>query len=370
MKGIIIRREKVRSHEKGLLFKDKQFKGILDAGSHWFLDFTHQLEVDLVSMRTPWLFHMELEAIVKSGALDKDTRVLDLTDNQRALVWIEGRFKAILRPGLYALWNTLKDVRVEIIEADEVRFTHKDQFTIARADGADKEISSSFVENGWVGLYFKDGRYIETLDPGQHLFWKNAAKVTVRHVDMRESILDISGQEIMTADKVSLRMNAMVNYRVTDAVKAATVSDDYKQALYREAQLALRAVVGTYETDALLTEKEKVATDLKEAMKDRASELGGEIIGLGIRDVILPGDMKELMNKVMEAKKAADANLITRREETAAMRSQVNTAKLLENNPTLMRLRELDVLERVAGNSKMNLVLGEKGLADRIINLL
>ena len=80
--------------------------------------------------------------------------------------------------------------------------------------------------------------------------------------------------------------------------------------------------------------------------------------------------MKELMNKVIEAKKAADANLIMRREETAAMRSQANTAKLLENNPTLMRLRELDVLEKVAGNSKLNVVLGEKGLADRIVNLL
>ena len=80
--------------------------------------------------------------------------------------------------------------------------------------------------------------------------------------------------------------------------------------------------------------------------------------------------MKDIMNKVIEAKKAADANLIMRREETAAMRSQANTAKLLDNNPTLMRLRELDVLEKVAGNSKLNVVLGEKGLADRIVNLL
>ena len=80
--------------------------------------------------------------------------------------------------------------------------------------------------------------------------------------------------------------------------------------------------------------------------------------------------MKDMMNKVIEAQKAADANLIMRREETAAMRSQANTAKLLDNNPTLMRLRELDVLEKIAGNSKLNVVLGEKGLADRVVNLL
>jgi hypothetical protein len=80
--------------------------------------------------------------------------------------------------------------------------------------------------------------------------------------------------------------------------------------------------------------------------------------------------MKELMNKVTEAKKAAEANLIARREETAAMRSQANTAKLLSDNPTLMRLRELEVLEKVAASANLKVVLGEKGLADRVVNLL
>ena len=90
----------------------------------------------------------------------------------------------------------------------------------------------------------------------------------------------------------------------------------------------------------------------------------------GIRDVILPDDMKDLMNKVTEAKKAAEANLIARREETAAIRSQANTAKLLADNPTLMRLRELEVLEKIAGAGKLNVVVGEKGLTERIVNLL
>ncbi len=103
--------------------------------------------------------------------------------------------------------------------------------------------------------------------------------------------------------------------------------------------------------------------------------LGLEVSSVGIKDVILPGDMKDLMNKVTEAKKAAEANLIARREETAAMGSQANTAKLLADNPTLMRLRELEVLEKIAAAGKMNIVLGpstsETGeLADRVANLL
>ena len=80
--------------------------------------------------------------------------------------------------------------------------------------------------------------------------------------------------------------------------------------------------------------------------------------------------MKELMNKVTEARKAAEANLITRREETAALRSQANTAKLLPDNPTLMRLRELEILEEVVNCGKLSVVLGEKGLADRIMNMI
>jgi regulator of protease activity HflC (stomatin/prohibitin superfamily) len=113
-----------------------------------------------------------------------------------------------------------------------------------------------------------------------------------------------------------------------------------------------------------------VAQEMEATVRRRMTALGLEIVSAGIRDVILPGDMKDLMNKVTEAKKAAEANLIVRREETAAMRSQSNTAKLLEGNPTLMRLRELEILEKVAAGVKLNVVLGEKGLADRVVNLL
>ena len=189
-------------------------------------------------------------------------------------------------------------------------------------------------------------------------------------VDLREQTLDIAGQDIMTADKVTLRMNAVVTYRVVDARQAVTVADGATQSLYREAQLALRAVVGTRELDTFLTEKDAVTSEFEEAVRRRAGELGLEIVSVGVRDIILPGEMKDLMNKVTEAKKAAEANLIVRREETAAMRSQANTAKLLADNPTLMRLRELEVLEKVASSGKLSVVLGEKGLADRVVNLL
>jgi len=119
-----------------------------------------------------------------------------------------------------------------------------------------------------------------------------------------------------------------------------------------------------------LTGKDDVAQELEQQVREQATVLGLEVRSVGIKDVILPGEMKDLMNRVTEAKKAAEANLISRREETAAMRSQANTAKLLADNPTLMRLRELEVLEKIASAGKMNIVLGEKGLADKVMNLL
>jgi len=180
----------------------------------------------------------------------------------------------------------------------------------------------------------------------------------------------VVAQEIMSADKVTLRLNGVATYRVPDPRRAVCTTDDYKQALYREAQLVLRAVVGARELDALLADKESVSSEAAALLAPHAEGLGLQITALGIRDLILPGDMKELMNKVIEARKAAEANLVTRREETAAFRSQANTAKLLADNPTLMRLRELEVLEKVITGGKLSVVLGEKGLSERILNLL
>src|SRR5262249_11335123 len=209
-----------------------------------------------------------------------------------------------------------------------------------------------------------------TLAPGAHGLWKGVAKARIQDVDLREQVVDVSGQEIMTADKVTLRLNAVVTYRVTDPLKAVTAVEDFRQALYRQAQLAPRAVVGTKELDALLADKDGVARELDGVVRGAVAAFGVEVVSLGIRDVILPGEMKELMNKVTEARKAAEANLIARREETAAMRSQANTAKLLQDNPTLMRLRELETLEKVAASAKLNVVLGDKGLTERVVNVL
>ena len=366
----MIKRMKIRSYEVGLHFRDGEFRGLIPAGRRWMFDPLLKNCVEVVSKRDPWLVHDKLDMIVKSGVLAEHATVVDLRDHERALVWIDGRFVCILSTGLFAYWNGLRDVKIEKVDARNVRFEHEDLKVIVQATSASRLLDVCDVNRNCAGVLFVDGKFNDTLAPGKYAFWKGGSNAKVVEVDLRETVVDVGGQDVMTADKVTLRLNAVVTYRIADARKAVTATDDTRQSLYRETQLIIRAVVGARELDVFLTDKNAVAEEIEQLLRDRAAELGLEIASVGIRDVILPGEMKNLMNKVIEAKKAAEANLVSRREETAAMRSQVNTAKLLADNPTLMRLRELEVLEGIASTGKLNVVLGEKGLADRVTNLL
>lgn len=367
---MVVRRFKIREHERGLMFRDREFERVLRPGRHWVWDPLYEVRVDVVSVREAWLQHQDLDVIARSGALAGEAAVVDLKDRERAVVWVDGRVEATLKPGLYVLWTVFHDVRVETFDARAVRFEHAELASIVQARGAAALLDVVTVEAGHAGLVFEDGRSVATLAPGAYAFWKGVRRVRVQDVDLRELVVDVNGQDIMTADKVTLRLNAVVTYKVVDPVEAVTTVEDYRQALYREAQLALRAAVSTRELDVLLADKDALARELDASVRARVAGFGLEVVTLGVRDVILPGEMKELMNKVTEARKAAEAALVTRREETAAMRSQANTARILESSPTLMRLRELEVLEKVSEKANLTVVLGEKGLADRVVKLL
>ncbi len=100
-----------------------------------------------------------------------------------------------------------------MIDARKVRFEHKDLQVVVRSPLADRVFDTFAVEQGYVGVLFEDGHYVETLPPGKYAFWKNTANVMLVPVDLRETMLDIGGQEIMTVDKVTLRLNAVATYR-------------------------------------------------------------------------------------------------------------------------------------------------------------
>ena len=167
-------------------------------------------------------------------------------------------------------------------------------------------------------------------------------------VDLRLRTLEVSGQDILSRDKVPLRLNLTAGVRISDPVEAKARLADVDAHLYKELQFALRAAVGTRTLDELLEDKGGIDAAISEQVRGRLSGLGIEVLSVGVKDIILPGEIKVVLLRVVEAEKAAQANVIRRREETAATRSMLNTAKVMEENPVALRLKELEVLERIA----------------------
>ena len=154
--------------------------------------------------------------------------------------------------------------------------------------------------------------------------------------------------KVLTKDKVNLRINFWVDYLITDLEKlVTTIGESYYDHLYNLVQMALRSVICDKTLDEILLEKEKISKDILSYLKSYESKYFVSFEDAGIKDIILPGEIKDILNTVLIAEKQAQANVITRREETASTRSLLNTAKLMEENDVLYRLKELEMLERI-----------------------
>jgi regulator of protease activity HflC (stomatin/prohibitin superfamily) len=232
-----------------------------------------------------------------------------------------------------------------------------------------------YIENVTIpeyhtGALFKDGKLEGVLEVGAHAFWKIGRALRVAIVDSRLQTLEVSGQEILTKDKVALRLNLSTSYRVTDAILATSKLKDLEAFLYKELQLGLRAAVGTRTLDALLEDKDVLDNVVFEHVKAKTEGFGLAVDSVGVKDIILPGEMKAILSKVVEAEKVAQANGIRRREETAATRSLLNTAKVMEDNPVALRLKELETLERITENiDQINISNGLDGLLRDLVKI-
>ena len=215
------------------------------------------------------------------------------------------------------------------------------------------------VEAFEKGLRFRDGRFVGVLEPGRYRVARIFVKEEIRKVDLRLRTMILQGQEILTLDKVTIRVTMLAKMRVTDPVAALLKVDDYVAQLYGDVQLALRDAVGAVELEAAIGQKGRLGEQVVLAVKEKALAYGVELVDAGVRDVILPGEMKAILNQVMEAKKKAEASLIMRREEVAATRSLANTAEMMAKNPALMKLKELEALEKVAAHGASIVVAPE-----------
>ena len=159
------------------------------------------------------------------------------------------------------------------------------------------------------------------------------------------------------------------HYRVTDPLKIIGIKA-HEEQLYILLQLVLREYVGSLRLDDLLAKKQEIGGYVLSRLREKGGDFGVEFLHAGVKDIILPGEIREIMNTVLVAEKKALANVITRREEVASTRSLLNTAKLMDENQTLFRLKELEYLERICEKIGNISVLGGGGLLEQLNALL
>jgi regulator of protease activity HflC (stomatin/prohibitin superfamily) len=281
---------------------------------------------------------------------------VELGEDEAALRYEDGVLVEIVPPGSRRLyWREPRVQRFESIAVDE---GYEVAMALAarlaqpalrgRAVGGLVGMLQVQVPAGQVGVLKVDGAVVRLLQPGPAAFWRFNREISVDLVDTRLTALEVSGQEILTRDKVALRINLAANWRFLDVLVAFEKLAKPVEHLYRELQFGLRAAVGTRTLDELLERKEVIDQVVSAHLQGQLADFGIEVVSVGVKDIILPGEMKTLLAGVVEAEKAAQANVIRRREETAATRSLLNTAKVMEDNPVALRLKELETLERIA----------------------
>lgn len=286
-----------------------------------------------------------------------------------AVVLREGVPVDLLRPeARVVLWTEAGPFTVERHDLTETLVVPTALMRRLTAAGLTRLTTEMVVPDGHVGMLFLDGVLTERIAPGAHAFWTVGRNVALRNVDLRLRTHEVTGHEVLTKDRVTIRVNLSATFRVVDAERAVTAVKDFDEARHRALSLAFRRRVGAMTLDRLLAEKGEVE-DLPE-VRAAMAEIGIKLHEVALKDVVLPGEMREILNRVVAAEKEAEANVIRRREETNATRSLLNTAKVMAENPVMLRLKELEALEAIAGKvESLTVHNGTAGLMEDIVRL-
>lgn len=360
--------------ERGLVYRNRQLQRVIGPGEYRWFDPRGRIEVVVHAIAQPEYAGRDVDVIVTrlGDALGTHFVCADIGVDEVGLVLKNGKLEDVLAPGSRKLyWRGLIEVAVERVRLDASLEVSADVLRRLRQLGTLAKLAVVVdVPAESVGLVFVDGKLARTLDAGAWAFWNFSRNVTAEVIDLRVQAVEVSGQELLTRDKVSLRVNLSASLRVTDAVAARTKVAKYADQVYRELQFGLRKAVSAKTLDELLGDKAALDGEIFAGVRCKVAGFGIELLGVGVKDVILPGEMKDILNSVVQAEKAAQANVIRRREEANATRSLLNTAKLIEDSPVLMRLKELEVLEKVTEKvDKLTVFGGLDGVLKQLVTM-
>lgn len=286
------------------------------SGRHFLLRFG-QVLVERHKLTHEFKSTKSLEIFLQDANLMKLVDVIDVGDKQIALHYADDHFQKVIKPGKAAFFNTLRKNRFELIDFTNPEIPDSVSASVLAHAELTPYLQVVNLNSFEKSMLFFNGNFIRLLEPGKYYFWTGPTKVTGQSFDMRQ------------------------------------------QQLYILLQLILREYVGMLRLDEMLEKKEEIGQFILEKLQKNAGDWGLEFLHAGVKDVILPGEIKDILNKVIEAEKRAQANVITRREETASTRSLLNTVKLMEDNPLLIKLKEWEYIEAIA--SKVNSISVSSG---------
>ncbi|HWK06369.1 MAG TPA: slipin family protein [Puia sp.] len=353
----------INAYQIGLVFKKGTYDRMVKEGSYWLWP---SESIEIYDLTKPFNPSFELNILLQDASLMESLHVIEVKDHEIVLQYENGLLKQVLTAGRYAYWKSV--IKYEFVRADisKMEITENiDRPTLLSRQVA-PYVRSYSVESYEKAVLFVDGNYMQTLQSGVYYWWKNNIVINIGKVDTRQQQIEINGQEILTKDKAALRINAWAQYKVIDIEKALLENKEYERQLYVAFQLALREYIGGMAFDELLEKKEAIVPYILQKVSESVETLGVQVRSFGIRDIILPGDVKEIMNQVLIAEKKAQANIIMRREETASTRSLLNTAKLMEDNPMLFKLKEMEYVEKIAEKINNISVSGNGALIDQL----
>ncbi|WP_126973123.1 slipin family protein [Gynurincola endophyticus] len=360
-----MKRIKINKHEIGLVIKDRAYVRILKEGKYWIFN----EEVSIFNRFSEFTLDLWIDQLMLVDGFREEVEMVDVPLNHLALVFVDQKLTYVYTAGKHAVWKSNLPVRVQYESIADYHIGESVERELLNVVPLKNYIRELDIAAHEKAVLLVDGKMMGLLDAGIYTYWKNINKIEVKRVDMRVRNIELTGQELLTKDKAQIRMNFVAQYQVRDVEKALLENSDYERQLYVMLQIALRNYIGLQSLDELMLSKDQVSEAVNASMASTGAMLGIELLHSGCKDLILPGEIRDIMNQVLVAEKKAQANVITRREETASTRSLLNTAKLLEENAMLYKLKELEYVERMAEKISEVSLNGNGQLLDQLKTL-
>jgi regulator of protease activity HflC (stomatin/prohibitin superfamily) len=204
------------------------------------------------------------------------------------------------------------------------------------------------------GVIFRLGRVIKAKGPGLIILIPVIDKIV--KVSLRLVALDVDPQDVITRDNVSVKVNAVIYFRVIDPIKAIIEVENYAYAMSQLAQTTLRSVCGQAELDELLSEREKINTELQEILDTHTDPWGIKVATVELKHIDLPQEMQRAMARQAEAERERRAKVINAEGEYQAATKLAEASVIIEQHPTALQLRYLQTMNEMSTESNSTVI--------------